>query len=156
MIAVNTLMIIVLLSFPFDLHPFHVFISLKYSYLYSNLLLLLYRTFLFLVILSFLFFSLFFFYFFVFPFLSSLFLSVSFFPFIDFSSIRAQEEIIHLNVPNVSSTSQKWTTTTTESNKLLELENAAKNIGITGHFISTSVIYHETFLFSFYYMFDKF
>ena len=80
MIAVNTLIIIVLLSFPFDLHPFHVFISLKYSNLYSNLLLLPYRTFLFLVItwflyLSFLFFSLFFFYFFVFPFLSSLILS---------------------------------------------------------------------------------
>ena len=85
MIAVNTLMIIVLLSFPFDLHPFHVFISLKYSYLYSNLLLLLYRTFLFLVILSFLFFSLFFFYFFVFPFLSSLFLSFPCFSFISLS-----------------------------------------------------------------------
>ena len=103
MIAVNTLIIIVLLSFLFDLHPFHVFISLEYSYLYSNLLLLLpnlsfpchsFISFLFLVFLLFLclsflivtfpFFSLSFFLFFVFSFLSLLFFSLFFFHFFIF------------------------------------------------------------------------
>ena len=45
---------------------------------------------------------------------------------------RLQVNMVHLNVPNVSSTSQKWTTTTSEANKLLEAENAAKLVGVLG------------------------
>ena len=39
---------------------------------------------------------------------------------------------MHENVVTVSSTSQKWTTTTTETNRLLELENAGKIVGMAG------------------------
>lgn len=41
-------------------------------------------------------------------------------------------DIVHENVVTVSSTSQKWTTTTTETNKILELENANKIVGLAG------------------------
>jgi hypothetical protein len=53
-------------------------------------------------------------------------------PLLLLSVIRLQVNMVHLNVPNVSSTSQKWTTTTSEANKLLEIENAAKLVGVSG------------------------
>ena len=52
---------------------------------------------------------------------------------------------MHLNVPNVSSTSQKWTTTTSETNRLLEIQNAAKSIGVSGR--GTHIIVTEGHLY---------